>query len=223
MGEILVLALASALWPLLLAVVVIAFGSAHPMRLLASFLAGGLLATVVVGVTVVHLIQTTSIQIGSRQESRAVLPLLLGFAAIGTAIVLARRSPPPRPLPSTGAEEEGAGRLARWLDGGVWVAFLGGIVLNLFPGALPLMALKDIAELDYGFAATVGVVLAFYLVMFMLVEIPLVAYLINPTRTADVTRRFNLWLRANRRRLGIAVLLIAGAYLVVRGLLALGG
>ncbi len=95
MGEIFVLALASALWPLLLAVVVIAFGSAQPMRLLASFLAGGLLATVVVGVAVVHLIQTTSIQIGSRQESRAVLPLLLGFAAIGTAIVLARRSPPP--------------------------------------------------------------------------------------------------------------------------------
>ncbi len=84
------------------------------------------------------------------------------------------------------------------------------------------MALKDIAELDYGFAATVGVVLAFYLVMFVLVEIPLVAYLINPTRTADVTRRLNVWLRTNRRRLGIAVLLIAGAYLVVRGLLALG-
>jgi hypothetical protein len=223
MGEIFVLALASALWPLLLAVVVIAFGSAQPMRLLASFLAGGLLATVVVGVAVVHLIQTTSIQIGSRQESRAVLPLLLGFAAIGTAIFLARRSPPPRPLRRASAEEEGAGRLARWLDGGVWVAFLGGIVLNLFPGALPLVALKDIAELDYGFAATVGVVLAFYLVMFMLVEIPLVAYLISPTRTADVTRRFNVWLRANRRRLGIAVLLIAGAYLVVRGLLALGG
>ena len=223
MGEILVLALGSALWPLLLAVVVIAFGSAHPMRLLASFLAGGLLATVVVGVAVVYLIQTTSIQIGSRQESRAVLPLLLGFAAIGTAIVLARRSPLPRPLPSASAEEEGSGRLARWLDGGIWVAFLGGIVLNLFPGALPLMALKDIAELDYGFAATVGVVLAFYLVMFMLVEIPLIAYLISPTRTADVTRRFNLWLRKNRRRLGIAVLLIAGAYLVVRGLLALGG
>ena len=223
MGEIFVLALASALWPLLLAVVVIAFGSAQPMRLLSIFLAGGLLATVVVGVAVVHLIQTTSIQIGSRQESRAVLPLLLGLAAIGTAIVLARRSPPPQPLPSASAEEEGAGRLARWLDGGVWLAFLGGIVLNLFPGALPLMALKDIAELDYGFAATVGVVLAFYLVMFMLVEIPLVAYLINPTRTADVTRRLNVWLRTNRRGLGIAVLLIAGAYLVVRGLLALGG
>jgi hypothetical protein len=221
--EILLLAFASALWPLLLAVVVIAFGSAQPMRLLASFLAGGLLATVVVGVAIVHLIQTTSIEIGSQQESRAALPLLLGAVAIGTAIVLARRSPPPEPLPGASAEEESPGRLARWLDGGVWVAFLGGVLLNAFPGAFPLMALKDIAELDYGTAATAGVVLAFYLIMFAFIEVPLAAYIINPTRAADATHRVNLWLRSNRRRLGIVVLLIAGAYLIVRGLLALGG
>ena len=62
---------------------------------------------------------------------------------------------PPRP-----------GRIEQLLDRGAPLAFVAGIVFNIVPGVFPLIALKDIAELDYGIAETVVVLLGFYAIMF---------------------------------------------------------
>ena len=220
MLEILLLAVASAAWPLLLAVVLIALGSAHPKRMLASFLAGGLLTTVVVGLVIVHLIRTSDFQIGSQDQSRAALPLALGAIALVGALVFARRAR----LPGAEKPESNApGRLSRWLDRGWASAFLCGLVINVVPGAFPLLGLKDIAERNDGPAVTFALVTLFYLIMFAFLELPLAGFLVDPAGTATRTRRFNAWLGRNRTRLISRVLLIVGLYLMVRGLLVLRG
>jgi hypothetical protein len=80
--EIILLAFASALWPMLLAVVLISIGSAHPKQLLGSFYAGGLITTVAVGLFFVHLMRTSHVSFGSKHQSRAALPLVLGVVSI---------------------------------------------------------------------------------------------------------------------------------------------
>src|SRR3954471_8989470 len=120
MLEILLLAAASAVWPLLLAVVLIALASAHPKRMLASFLAGGLLTTIVVGLIIVHVIRTSDFQIGSDHESPAALPLILGALALVGALGGARRDRRPKAAPEPGVP----GRLAQWLDRGWFFAFM---------------------------------------------------------------------------------------------------
>ena len=60
--------------------------------------------------------------------------------------------------------------------------------------------------------------LAFNVIMFALVEIPLVAYVISPQRARAAVDVFNVWLRDHRRPAAIAVAGAVGIYLVVRGL-----
>ena len=63
--------------------------------------------------------------------------------------------------------------------------------------------------------------LAFYLIMFAFIEVPLVSYLVAPGWTEQATQRFNAWLDRNTRRVGIGALAGVGAYLVVKGIYGL--
>ena len=115
-------------------------------------------------------------------------------------------------------EQDRPGWTQRTLERGAPLAFFVGIVLNIIPGVLPLVALKDIAQLDYSVGATVALVVGFYLIMFLPAEVPLGAFMIAPDRTSTVVHRFNDWLRRNARQIGVYVLALAGIYLVVRGI-----
>ncbi len=107
------------------------------------------------------------------------------------------------------------------LDRGAPLAFVAGIILNIVPGVFPLIALKDIAELDYGIAETVVVLLGFYAIMFAFIEVPLVGYLVAPAWTTKATQRFNLWLDRNSYGLAVGALGIVGIVMVVRGIVGL--
>ena len=107
------------------------------------------------------------------------------------------------------------------LDRGAPLAFVAGIICNIVPGVFPLVALKDIAEMDVSFVETVAILLGFYLIMFAFIEVPLVSYLVAPEWTNQATERFNAWLDRNSRRLGIAALGLVGVYLVIQGIIGL--
>lgn len=111
--------------------------------------------------------------------------------------------------------------MERMLDRGAPLAFVAGIVFNPIPGVFPLVALKNIAEMDIGVAETVGLLLGFYLIMFAFIEVPLVGYLVAPESTGKMTERFNAWLDRNMRCLGVIALAALGAYLLVKGLIGL--
>jgi hypothetical protein len=217
MKDLIPLAIASAFWPILLAVVLISLRASHPGRLMASFLVGGLLTTMVVGLIVIYVLKDASLTTHSNSWFGPGVEIAAGIAALVLAYVLrARRH---RAAPVAAPTDAGPSRMERMLDRGAPLAFVAGIVFNIVPGVVPLVALKDIAELDYSFGATVALLLGFYLIMFAFIEIPLLGYAVAPEQTARLTARFNAWLDRTGPRLGIAVLALIGVYMIARGLL----
>ena len=215
MAELVPLAIASAFWPVLLVVVLVALRAPHPVRLLASFLVAALLTTVTVGLIVIYALQSTTLVSRSRDSFDPAVQIAIGSIAIVVALVLRRRA---SAAPAEQSPAPESTRIEHMLDRGAPLAFVAGIVLNVFPGVLPFVALKNIAELDEGVAATVALLLGFYVIMFALIEVPLAGYLVAPSWTEQATRRFNIWLRANASRLAAGALGIAGVFLVVSGI-----
>ncbi len=215
--ELILLSLASALWPLLLAIVVVALHAPRPPRLLAAFLAGGLLTTVAMGTAIVRALQGTRVTTSSRSGASAIVDFTVAGLLLVTAVVLprvGRRAPTERHAPS---------RWERALRRGAPVAFVVGIVLNIVPGFLPFVALKDIAQLNEGVAASVAIVAGFYVGMFVLVEAPLVGYLVSPQRTGLLAERLNAWLGRNLIRVAVTAAYTLAVYLLVRGIIELKG
>jgi hypothetical protein len=216
--EILLLAVASAFWPTLILVVVVALRLEHPIRILVFFVAGALLTTISIGLAIVFALEGTSLASGSNRSIGAGVYLVAGALSLAAAGVLwrsARRPRKPKPPKTQPSLAE------RSVERGAPVAFVAGIVLNIIPGTFPFVALVDIAKLDVGDAAKVAAVVVFYVIMLAFAEVPIVAYLIAPARTISATNAFNDWLTRNGRRVAAVVLAVVGAYLVVRGLLRL--
>jgi hypothetical protein len=223
--ELLVLAIASMFWPTLILIVVVALRLPHPVKILFGFLAGGLLTTVAVGIAVVFALQGSSLVSGSAPSIDPALNITMGLLSLLAAYFLNRRrvQPPAQKPAETAAtpQPKKPSVAERAVDGGVGVAFAAGVVLNIVPGTFPIVALKDIAELDTGNAAKIAAIVVFYVIMFAFVEVPLVAYHFAPERTTTAVNGLNAWLGRNGLRLGIFILAGVGLYLIARGVLQL--
>jgi hypothetical protein len=223
--ELLLLALASMFWPTLVLIVVLALRVPHPVKILAWFLAGGLLTTVSVGIALVFLLEDSSFLSGAHPPGDPVLYITIGLLSLAAAYALNRRihSRATTPHVETAAapsKEKKPSLAERAVNRGAVVSFLAGVVLNIVPGTFPFVAMKDIAELDVSDAAKIATIIIFYVIMFTFIEVPIVAYLFAPARTTAATNRFNDWLARNGRRIGVYVLAGVGLYLLVRGVIA---
>jgi hypothetical protein len=220
--EIFLLGVGSMFWPLLLVVVVLALRTSHPLKILCSFWAGGMLTTVSVGAALVFALQDSPFMSGSELPSAPWVDVVVGTLALVAALVLrhvgrrsARRSAR-RETPKK------AGRSAEWVErlveSGGPLAFVGGIVATILPAPLAIIAMADIAQLGYSTTATLLVIVAFYLIMFTFVELPIVGYVVAPEATKARATRFNDWLGRNLVQLGVWALTIFGAAEIVRGI-----
>jgi len=220
LAEYFLLAVASIFWPLLIAIVVIVLRTDHPVKLLSAFLAGGLLATITVGIALVSTFDGTSALSRNRGTADPAVSIAVGVLAVIGALALRRldmsrlRDPKPKATPAKPTRTERLVENAR-------LAFLAGLVLNIVPGLFPIVALKNVAEGGYPAAVNVTLVVVFYLIMFTSVEIPIVGYMVAPQPTVATVQRLNDWLDRNARKVATLVLGVAGLYLVVRGLVAL--
>ena len=216
-GEYFALAILSIFWPLLIAIVVVALRTAHPVQILSAFLVGGLLTTIGVGLALVFALQDAKFFQGSRPSADPPIYIVVGLLCLISAWVLRGMKPKPKPEKP---HREGPSKTERYVAN-PRVAFVAGVVLNIAPGFFPLVALKNIAEADYHASTKVALVVVFYVIMFALVEVPIVSHVIAPARTAAAVQGVNDWLSANGRRVAVWILTAGGGYLVVRGLLEL--
>src|SRR6516225_10225661 len=86
--EIVFLGLASALWPLLLVVVVIALNTSRPVRILGWFLVGGLLTTISIDTALVFAFQGSSFMEGPKPAADGWVDIVIGLLALLAALVL---------------------------------------------------------------------------------------------------------------------------------------
>ncbi|MGN6190318.1 MAG: GAP family protein [Conexibacter sp.] len=230
--SLLVLAFEAALYPTLLAAVVILLSTERPARLIGAYLAGGFTISVGLGLVIVFALDSsnavtsqTSLLSWTGDLVVGGLSLLLSVAlalhaderwrtrrSTAAAAPRAGRPEPPREQPK--GEPWSQRMLAR---GSAPVVFVAALFVNV-PGAAYLIALKDIAAGDHSTATSVGLIVVFNLIMFLLAEIPLVGLLVAPERTGELVERMNRWLHDHSRQLAIVICFTLGAFLIARGL-----
>jgi hypothetical protein len=231
--SLLLLAFEAALYPTLLAAVVILLSTERPARLIGAYLAGGMTISVGLGLAIVLVLDSSELVADGQSSLLSwTADLALGGLALLAAVVLATHSDErwrarrrarrdargAGAPPLADAEPKGEPWTQRMLArGSVPLVFVAALFVNV-PGAAYLIALKDIAAGDHSTAGALALILLFNVIMFLLAEIPLVGLLVAPDRTGAFVDRMNQWLRDHSRQLAIAICLVFGVYLIVRGL-----
>ncbi|HEY6550660.1 MAG TPA: GAP family protein, partial [Solirubrobacterales bacterium] len=100
------------------------------------------------------------------------------------------------------------------------IAFVVGLLLS-FPGVSYLAGLSHIDKLGAAAAPTALLVIGFCLIQQLLLEVPLVGYILKPESTQGAVDRFRAWLARNGRQAGIIVAAVLGALLIIRGIAGL--
>ncbi|MBS1844088.1 MAG: GAP family protein [Actinobacteria bacterium] len=224
MLRIVLLAFGAAIFPALLACVAILLSRPEPRRLILAFYLGGLLVSIVSGFAVLTVFEGGGEVAGSTSESPhptvsiavGAIGLLFAWLLVsrrGRMLIDRWRSRHPRRRP----KKEGPSWVERRLDHAtVRIAFVVGGAINL-PGPFYLLALGDLAT-DYGRPEQIALIILFNAIMFMLLEIPLVGYLVDPAWTERAVSTAAGWLNSNGLRvIGLLVgffsisLLVQGA------------
>ena len=217
------MALLSAVYPTLLAVVVLILTQPNPRRLLAAYLAGAMLTSLTIGLVIVGGLSSGDVLNGS--SGRTINPavdLAVGLLLFGLLYVLLsgrdRRFVERRQRKKA---ERAASSKEPWSDRvlarqSILLTFVVGMALNL-PGALYLVALKEIAAADQSTAQDLFQLVIYNVIMFAWAEIPLIGYGIAPERTEALIRRIHGWLGSHTRQIALAICGVAAAYLTIKG------
>ncbi|KAA0102225.1 GAP family protein [Mycolicibacterium sp. P1-18] len=212
---LLVMAVAVSLEPFRIGLTALMLNRPKPLSQLFAFLCGGFAMGMTVGLVVLFALRPALL--GSRHFTLPTVQIVIGTLALLVAAVMAtgvrlRRSDAP------GRASTWARRLA---DGSsLWVAAVAGLGIAL-PSVDYLAALAVILATGTSASTQIAALVAFNVVAFALVEIPLVAYLVAPDRTRTTMARLNAWLRSRRRRDVAALLAVVGAVLLGAGLVGL--
>lgn len=218
MASIIPLAIAAAVYPTLLAGVIVLLAREKPVAMLGAFLAGGVLISLTAGLIIVFVLGG-AVSTKNQKSASSTVDLIIGILSIVLAALLLRRR---RAGESRGARtkprKEGPSWTERTLgEGSVWAAFGAGLFLNI-PGIWYLDALKDISKADAGTAATIGAVLLFIVIMFALAELPLVGYVVDPAGTQVRVQGFQGWMSNHAITVAIWAAALIGVYLTTKGI-----
>jgi Sap, sulfolipid-1-addressing protein len=219
------LALAASVYPTLLAGVILILGHPRPVRMLLGFLAGGLTISVIAGIGIVRAIESSGAVSRSNHTTKPVVSIVLGSVSLIVAWGIAtgqvnrglRKHRRSKPGPTTHKPSMADRALSR---GSIAMAFVAGLVLNL-PGVWYLDALTEIAKAMPSTASALVQILVFNVIMFALVEVPIVAYLINPQGAAGLVDRASNWGHDHSRQVAIGLATVVGVWLIVKGIIRL--
>ncbi len=151
MGNVILLALAAAVYPALLTGVIVLLARDKPAQALAAFMAGGMLISLTAGLIIVFALDG-AVSTSNQKSASPTVDLVAGILSLILAIVLWKRErgrrEPRRETPTK--NKDGPSWTQRTLgSGSVWAAFAAGLILNV-PGIWYLDALKDIAKATRG-------------------------------------------------------------------------
>lgn len=216
------LALEAALYPTLLAAVVILLSQPRRLPLLTAYLAGGLTISIGLGCVIVFALG------GSVKGSSSTLSWTADLAIGGLALLLAvalatradervreRRAGKRPPKPEADDTEPWSERLLA--KGSVPIVFAAAMAINV-PGAAYLIGLKDIAASGGSTGSDVLQILLFNVIMFALAEIPLAGLLVAPEATERRVHQVNGWFSSHGRQIAIAICVAMGVFLIARGI-----
>lgn len=209
LATVLIMALAVSVEPFRIGMTVVMLNRPRPARQLFAFLCGGFAMGTTVGLIVLFVFRR--ILLGRSFVTVPRVQVLVGLVILAFAAVVAidlfgRLGPRPAQLASPAA---------RLLKGdSLSVAGIAGLSIAL-PSVDYLAALAVILASGAAALTQVAVLVAFNVVAFALVEIPLLAYLLAPKPTAKAVAALHEWIRSRRRRdVAILLAMVGGAFVV---------
>jgi Sap, sulfolipid-1-addressing protein len=226
-GDVVVLAFAAALNPTLVAASTVMMILPSPVKLMLGYLLGALMTSITLGLIIVFSLQDSSTVSTTKNTLSPLATIALGAIFLTLAFVVATgrwgRAIERRRVRKTrkGKEDKGPPRWQQALGkGSARVTFVVGALLTL-PGASYLAGLSRIHKLNYSTADTVLVVVGFNLIMMLLLEIPLVCFVVAPKWTPEAIDRAKAWIRRHAHAFAVWMLTVLGGLLVIKGLIEL--
>ena len=227
--DIILLAFSAALNPTLLAATTVMLLLPRPRNLMLGYLLGAMMTSVSVGLVIVFSLESSGAVEVAKNTLGPMGDIVLGAILLIVAralsaerdALLKERRERRKAAKGKAKKEKGPPRWQRVLSRGTpRTTFVVGALLTL-PGASYLVALTRLAKDDLATAETVLAVVGFNLIMLVLLELPLLSYWLEPAATPGRVERFKASLRRDGRRIAIRIAVIAGALLVVRGVVTL--
>ncbi|BBZ13080.1 GAP family protein [Mycobacterium branderi] len=239
-SSVLGLALLGALHPVRLGLTLLIISRPRPVLNLLAYWLGGLTLSVpvlLVPLVVVHstpMFKSVTHESGTAAASSTVRHIQLGIgvfalsiAALITVRYLSRqrtRLVAPGNNPSSMAADSDAPIAIRrllgraqdaWENGSLWVAWVIGVVSVSVDGVLFVAAIIVASAAAIGTQAAAAV--AYLVLLYVVVEVILVAYLATPAKTQAVLRRLHDWASAHRHHVLIAIFAVVGVSQVAQG------
>lgn len=237
MGSIILFALAAAVYPQLLAVVVIILTRPNPQPLLWACYLASMVVSVGSSILIFAVFQSRGTIAGTSSHRLGPAAYLsAGVVAVCIAVLMATprgqalfardrpasRRPTQRGRRGSAAVAKTRARAEQSLsEGSLIVACLVGAVLAI-PGPFDLLALGRLARDGYGVLAATGAMVVFAVIKFVLIEVPIAGYAIDADSTAARVGRFSRWMQTNKLAGVAAVVGLFGVVLIGRGLSRLG-
>jgi Sap, sulfolipid-1-addressing protein len=222
MGEVALLSLTAALNPTLLTATTVMLLLPSPRLLMLGYWIGAMLVSVTLGLVIVFALEGSGPVSTTKRTLSPAADLALGGIALVLAIVLLTGRD--RALAERRARRREGRDPPKWqqrLSGGTArTTFVIGVLLTL-PGASYLAGLTRLSKLDYSTPATVAAVLGFNLVMLVLLEAPLLAFILAPDRAEAAIERAKALVARHGRRWAGRGFAVVGALLVVKGIVGL--
>lgn len=230
--DIFLLGLVSMFNPSLLAAVTVMLLLPSPKRLMVGYLLGAYTTSITLGLVIVFTLQGSSTESTSKHTISPLEDIVVGLLAVVIAFVLGtgrdagfqerRQEKKDAKLKA----KQQAGKPTESLPlrllgkGDPKVTFVVGAILS-FPGVSFLTALDKIHHLNPGTVYTVLLVVGFCLMQQILLEVPLLGYVIAPESTQDRVTRFKAWMGAKGRTAAVIGAGVIGVVLITRGVITL--
>jgi Sap, sulfolipid-1-addressing protein len=209
LATVLIMALAVSIEPYRIGMTALMLNRPRPALQLFAFLCGGFAMGTAVGLIVLFAFRR--VLLGTSLVTVPRIQLLIGLLVVAIAAVVAVDL-----FGRLGSRPAKFARPATELLKGdsLSVAGIAGLSIAL-PSVDYLAALAVILASGAAALTQVAVLVAFNVVAFALVEIPLLAYLLAPTPTARAVTALHEWIRSRRRRdVAIALAVIGCAFIV---------
>jgi len=219
MGQIVVFAFLSALYPTLIAATTVMLLLPKAETLMLGFWLGAMITSVTCGLVIVFALHGSSAVSTTRHTVSPAVDLTIAALLMVAALALARDEDQ-RVRERYGArhatKQESTPKWRRKLqDGNPLHALVIGVLLS-FPGIWYLAALSRLDRLHYSTTTTIIVVVAFCLAQLTLIEIPMLAFRIWPRETPLAIDHAKAWAAARGRHYGVWGLAVVGGLLVIR-------
>ena len=217
--------LLAALNPVLVGASTVTLLLPNPKRLMLGYLLGALMTSISLGLVIVFALKGSSTASTTENTINPAVDLALGAMMLLAAFVLStgrdKRIAERRQARKGPKQDKGPPRWQQALSKGTArTTFVVGALLTL-PGASYLAGLDQIEKQKLSTTATVLTVVGFNLIMLMLLELPLLGFVVAPDWTPGAVERAKAWVGRNGHKAAVIALTVLGSALVLKGTIGL--